>query len=222
MINARVITLEKDLRVQALQETAADYKSFKQHVAGFMSDNANEYARLQQRLGDMDARINKGHPGLWKITEKVAAQAEELAAHNKQLKDADTRLQELKASLLAAERRLEVQKVAAATVQMEGNAVTDRLVRAWHAHLPPCEIAVSKILPTSQLHACHPQSLQAAELKRCLSYIDSRVDSVAAKYEVRAQVAGLLSPVTGRPRAKHPSNPHTLAAGCQLSGHSVV
>ncbi len=36
---------------------------------------------LEARLASMDARIDKGPPGLWKITEQVAAQAEQLATH---------------------------------------------------------------------------------------------------------------------------------------------
>lgn len=96
----RIDVLEKDSRVKRLQEFTDELnvKIDRHHERlGFSETSISEFQKVLEAL---DKKMDKGPPGLWKIAEQVATQAEEL-------EKAQTQMKESQRSVAALERTLE-------------------------------------------------------------------------------------------------------------------
>ncbi|GFH14177.1 uncharacterized protein HaLaN_10183, partial [Haematococcus lacustris] len=177
-LGERVIRLERDTRVNELQLIAADYQAFKKKINDYVGVSEQQHLGLMERLKTMDSKIERGPPGLWKLTKQVAAQAAELSDQREILSTNINQLTDLENGLTAAQHFIKQHKDNLAALEGENR------VAGW---LPPFSISrCSRPLTPSLLCEVLQHAAQAEEIARMASYTDARTKHLSARYEVEA------------------------------------
>ena len=121
----RIDILEKDTRVKRLQDFTDELHIKLDRHNERISINDSSVAEFSKVLELLDKKVDKGPPGLWKISEQVASQALELEKAKAKMKESQLVLESLDRSLQESIAKLqeqgEVQKIILLDNQVRNN-----------------------------------------------------------------------------------------------------
>ncbi|GAX83361.1 hypothetical protein CEUSTIGMA_g10786.t1 [Chlamydomonas eustigma] len=126
-LQKRIDVIERDPRIPRLLDVAEDFKSFKQKME-FQNEASNmRLEAFNTRLNTLDTKVDRGPPGLWKLTEEVTAHAETIKNSAADLKTARRALDVMERNMLELRGGLQRAHEVQEEIQLENTNFNEKL-----------------------------------------------------------------------------------------------